>query len=131
MSDMGKKNVQLVRTFFLQGTLVLQRRGPGRLRFVFFRGRLSVRRFSVAIDLGSINHCALPGRLACFCLDPDSRPMLSRRQTSALVVSIKTAVSCAVNHRSLLVGMGTAPVGGRALEVTLAVGTVYRNRAIT
>jgi hypothetical protein len=50
------------------------------------------RRLSLTMDLGSISHWPLPGRPGCFCLEPERRPRLSSRQTSALVVFMATAV---------------------------------------
>ncbi len=60
--------------------------------------RVERRRFSLVTDLGSMSHWPLPGRPGCFCFEPDRRPRLSRRQISALVVFMATAVCCAVSQ---------------------------------
>src|SRR6267142_1717520 len=55
---------------------------------------------SLMTDSGSTNHCDLPARRGSFCLVPERRPRLSRRQTSELAVSNWAAVSWAVSQRS-------------------------------
>src|SRR5438128_11243001 len=51
------------------------------------------------MDLGLTSHCALPARPGCFFFTPVRRPIVRRRQISALVESRRAAVSWAVSHR--------------------------------
>jgi len=84
LSRLGKRNVEsLARLRECQGPAAMER-----LRRDFGGAPRRLRRFfSAAMDWGSTSHCAFPGALELlFVWSRSGGPMLSKRQTSALVV---------------------------------------------
>jgi hypothetical protein len=89
-----------LRSFYLRFAVL---RGRGDVRE--FEVRVASRRFSLAMDLGSMSHWPLPGRPGCFCFEPTRRPRLRSRQISALVVFMAMAVCWAVSQLESRFGM--------------------------